>query len=517
MSDASYVGLASISSLLGLWIAWWLYRFILLRRLRPNDPPYLPYLLPCLGHTGRFFQDSHQLMARGVKHFNDTREPFSIVILGKTYSVITSPLDATEFYSNTVTLSWDGFLNHTLHAFGVSPERLDVLWAQPTEATTLNPHRKCLIHLTQDLYKQHLLPGPTFSGLIDKYKASLRTLTSWKRITERHHLETSSSSHCFSLYDLCATIMIDATQLSLFDPVLFAIDPTMTDNMRTFTDQLWKLMYESKMLDSKEIKTLREKYTRAFLIYQRLPKEMRKEEAWIVTALIDQYKTLAIHEDDSAAMLVMVYWTGDANAYKLAFWILSYILFDKHLHRALVTETSVAVQDNGEIDMDYLAQSCPLLKSVYSEALRLRKRDLAFRKVESDTHIAGKVLRGGNFALVPVCQLHDDRSVFGSDANRFDPSRFEKNNQLTGCTSFKPYGGGKTYCPGRFFAMQEIFAFVAVMLNRYRVQLDFPVQEFPRPDESSLTLGVSRPLPGQDLRVNLTRPVDWGSEEAGGQ
>jgi hypothetical protein len=103
--------------------------------------------------------------------------------------------------------------------------------------------------------------------------------------------------------------MIDATQLSLFDPILFAIDPTMTDSMRAFTDQLWKLLYNSVLLDAREIKGLREKYTRAFSIYQRLPKEMRKNEAWIVTALIDQYKEQGINENDSAAMLVMVYWT----------------------------------------------------------------------------------------------------------------------------------------------------------------------------------------------------------------
>jgi cytochrome P450 len=192
--------------------------------------------------------------------------------------------------------------------------------------------------------------------------------------------------------------------------------------------------------------------------------------------------------------------SGDANAYK------SYVLFDKQLHKALQEETSAAISDDGDIDMEYLSQRCPLLRSVYNETLRLRKRDLAFRQVETETHVGGKVLKGGNLALVPVCQLHDDRGVFGGDADRFDARRFEKQSGLAGCTSFKPYGGGKTYCPGRFFAMQELFAFVAVMLNRYQVQLDFPGQAFPRADESSLTLGVSRPLPGDDLRVVLTKP-----------
>ncbi|KAF2268988.1 cytochrome P450 [Lojkania enalia] len=389
------------------------------------------------------------------KYFNNTRQPFSILILGKVYYVITSPLDVTSFYSNTTTLSWDGFLNYTLHSFGVSPKRLEDLWARPEETTVVNPYCKCLIHLMQDLHKQHLLPDPTFGGLIKKYKASLRDITSWDELIDKHGLAASSARNPFSLYDLCAQVMIDATQLSLFDPILFAIDPTMTDDMRTFTDQLWKLMYDSPFLGFREIKALREKYTRAFSIYQRLPKEMRRKEAWIVTTLIDQYKQRNIHEDDIAAMLFM-------------------------LHTALIEETSAVVSDNGDIDMGYLVERCPLLRSVYNEALRLRKRDLAFRKVETDTQVGDKVLKGGNFALVPMCQLHDDAGMFGADSDRFDARRFEERTELTSCASFKPYGGGKTYCPGRFFAMQEIFSFVAVMLNRYNAQLEFSSQTFPR-------------------------------------
>jgi cytochrome P450 len=195
--------------------------------------------------------------------------------------------------------------------------------------------------------------------------------------------------------------------------------------------------------------------------------------------------------------------SGDANAYKLAFWIMSYILFDKKLYDSIRAETLPAVQNDG-LDLQYLANECPLLRSIYHEALRLTKRDLAFRKVEQDTEIGGKVLRGGNFAIVPVCQLHDNEDVFGSDARTFRSERFLKHQDLTNNQSFKPYGGGKTYCPGRFFAMQEIFGFVALAIHRFDIQLAFPAQRFPVPDESLLTLGVSRPVPGSDVLVTMS-------------
>lgn len=182
---------------------------------------------------------------------------------------------------------------------------------------------------------------------------------------------------------------------------------------------------------------------------------------------------------------------------------MAYILHDKELHDSIRWETLPAVQ-NSDLDLKYLANNCPKLKSVYHEILRLRKRDFAYRKVEHDTTIGGKLLRGGNFAIVPVCQLHDNRDVFGSDALSFDPYRFLKQTELSDSLSFKPYGGGKTYCPGRFFAMQEIFGFVALQIHRFDIQLASRMQKFPVPDESLITLGVSRPVPGSDVWVTLS-------------
>lgn len=67
--------------------------------------------------------------------------------------------------------------------------------------------------------------------------------------------------------------------------------------------------------------------------------------------------------------------------------------------------------------------------------------------------------------------------------------------------SYKPYGGGKAYCPGRFFAPQEIFGFVALLVHLFDIQLDSEWMKrvtrtggscFPEADDSLLTLGVSR-------------------------
>jgi cholesterol 7alpha-monooxygenase len=235
-------------------------------------------------------------------------EPFAITIMGTKYYVLTTPTQASSVYGDPLTFSWDNFLNDALMGFGVHRDRLNVLWQRTATPTAVNPAQRCLIHLTQELYKQFLLPGPAFAGLINTYQGALRQMTSWDRISGSYGLATPTETWRVSLYDLCANIMIDATQLSLFDPILFTIEPSMTQGMRAFTDELWKLMNPSPFIDSRRILSIRTRYRDAFLQYQRLPKEKRSKEAALVTKLIDQYHELDINAEDSAAMLIMVYW-----------------------------------------------------------------------------------------------------------------------------------------------------------------------------------------------------------------
>lgn len=147
---------------------------------------------------------------------------------------------------------------------------------------------------------------------------------------------------------------------------------------------------------------------------------------------------------------------GDTNAYKLAFWMLTYILFEKDLSAITRTETTPAVRGN-DIDMGYLTNNCRRLRGVHYERMRITKCDIAIRKVACDIPMNGKILRAGNSVNVPICQLHDNESAFGRDHHTFDSQRFLKAPDLASIPNHKPFGGGRTYCPGRYFATPEKF------------------------------------------------------------
>lgn len=108
---------------------------------------------------------------------------------------------------------------------------------------------------------------------------------------------------------------------------------------------------------------------------------------------------------------------------------------------------------------------------------------------------------------MPYKQLHFEPSVFGANTAAFDPQRFLRNKSLLRSTSWRPFGGAATYCPGRFLARREVYMFVATVLLRYDIRLapgvDGAKPKFPVLDESIPSGGILSPTLGDDLLMEV--------------
>ncbi|KAL8877867.1 MAG: hypothetical protein Q9192_008577 [Flavoplaca navasiana] len=194
--------------------------------------------------------------------------------------------------------------------------------------------------------------------------------------------------------------------------------------------------------------------------------------------------------------------------------MIAYILFDPALLDTLRAETKCAVLDG--IDVAYLVNSCPHLEALYLKVMRIVNAALSARKSVADTSMGNKIPRKGNTVLIPFQQLHRDKAAFGSDPAPFDPQRFLLDKSLKNSDSYRPFGGGVNYCPGRFLAKQEMLVFVALLINRFDFNIP-PVlakggsscqpQSFPLLDNSTPALGVNGPVPGMDVYVNIKSRV----------
>ncbi|MGW0416480.1 cytochrome P450 [Streptomyces collinus] len=125
--------------------------------------------------------------------------------------------------------------------------------------------------------------------------------------------------------------------------------------------------------------------------------------------------------------------------------------------------------DTAEPGYDQVAR-LRYVRRVLDESLRLWPTAPAYaREAKHDTVLAGEhPMRRGAWALVLLPMLHRDREVWGEDAERFDPDRFEAGAvRARPPHTFKPFGTGARACIGRQFALHEATLVLGLLLRRY--------------------------------------------------
>ncbi|KAL9121316.1 MAG: hypothetical protein Q9187_002127 [Circinaria calcarea] len=421
-----------------------------------------------------------------------------------------------DAFKNNSSLSYDGFIEDMMIAIGTKPIAVSMMFQDPTgighNMLSPNPQQKSLARLTVDFHKQQLLPGENLDRLGTKFLHSLDTSLRWGAIEEKYVLCSTRQEKTISLFSWCADVLIIASTHVFFGERLLLIEPDLPRYFLDFDNHGWKLIYHYPRLLSKELFAAKTKMVHAMSTYFRLPKDERLGETWFVRTLEAEQRALGMTEDDIAALMLLIYWGVNANTFKICFWIIAYLLHNEELLCLIRSETAPAFS-NDQIDLEYLLQRCPYLEATFYEVLRLTAASASVRTVVSPTEIGGKVLRSGKRVIIPYRQLHCNQDAFGEDVYTFSPERFMNNKDLIRSPSFRPFGGGSNYCPGRFIARQEVSIFIALILYRFDIALattdgapgtspGLP-QKFPRLAEWKPSLGVMAPEGGDDVILSV--------------
>ncbi|MFD5791986.1 cytochrome P450 [Streptomyces diastatochromogenes] len=130
--------------------------------------------------------------------------------------------------------------------------------------------------------------------------------------------------------------------------------------------------------------------------------------------------------------------------------------------------------DTAEPGYDQVAR-LRYVRRVLDESLRLWPTAPGYaREAREDTVLAGEhPMRRGAWALVLLPMLHRDPEVWGEDAERFDPDRFDAGAvRARPPHTFKPFGTGARACIGRQFALHEATLVLGLLLRRYELRPD---------------------------------------------
>ena len=240
------------------------------------------------------------------------------------------------------------------------------------------------------------------------------------------------------------------------------------------------------------------------------------------------YKMLGLRCSSRAGMDLGFMFGLSSNAIPAAGWMLLHVLDpqgDKTLLPRLMSELKTVSRDDGSLDIQALV-GLPLLASVFHEVLRLYVDVLVTRELKEELtlpldHGQQRVFLEKNSVVVAPSWLgHRDEMLWTEPpCNQFYADRFLQKDTESGKIIFStvgtsgkffPFGGGKTICPGRVFAKQEVLGSVATILLSFDIKslgyIDEQGREttrFPRIRDGYLGSGVM--ATDSDMKVAISK------------
>jgi cytochrome P450 len=139
------------------------------------------------------------------------------------------------------------------------------------------------------------------------------------------------------------------------------------------------------------------------------------------------------------------------------------------------------------------------VRRAFDEALRFWPPVPGYgREAREDTLLGGRYpSRAGENMIALIPALHRDPSIWGADADHYDPDRFlPAAVKARPAHSYKPWGTGERACIGRQFALHEAVLVLGMLLRRYNLHADpayrLKVTEMITFRPAGFTLRVSR-------------------------
>ncbi|KAL8993147.1 MAG: hypothetical protein Q9169_006568 [Polycauliona sp. 2 TL-2023] len=423
--------------------------------------------------------------------------------------IITAPKDVAEVFKKVDALGWDGHLNQIFLNFGMNPESLKQAWMKPAHADarylSVNPQQLPLIRLVERIYAQQLLPGIHMDEIGASFETALHAAFRPSNLEISRSAAVNNGSDIFSLRTLCQYTLLEAGIHCFFGKSIMEMDKNIIPNLLAFTDNAWMLFYGLPSFLASAASTPQNLVLETFRRFADLPEDLRRDQSWSIQNVLIAQECNGMDSRSKACMLVMILWAANSNVNNAAFWVLARILFDDQLREAVKAEVNAAWKTE-DLDVKLLCANSPVLDGTFYECLRLSAGAMMGRKVLKTTRIGNKVLKPGGTVLVPSRQLHSNASVWGSDHQQFSPSRFAKNGNLTRHSSYRPFGGGVSLCPGRKLAREQVFTMVAILIHRFDVRLSQEKKQgFPELNVSTPALGVTGPAKDMDVYVELNQ------------
>lgn len=462
-----------------------LYVAVYCLSIRPRDvrePPVIPSRIPYLGHLlGMVFHGGRYVKTIGLRH---PQTPiFTLVVPNSRIYIVTDASLAAAVQRSSRALSFTPIIPEvTERILGLDKATKEIA------SRNLDPgpgETKGFLAEIQDMTYSWLGPGDYLSELTLQAAREVNyEVSQYINIIELR----ASGSETVDLLGWVQRLVTISTAKYLYGPDNpIARDPSLVEAFWDFDHGLGLLLLNViPAVTAQKAWRGREKLVAALAqylesgTYKTSGSEIIRERVRIA---LGHGWTLRSAAREELSFL----FAGIVNATTATFWIVLHVFADPDLLVRVRDElqgiTSRGEEDGSEIStlaIDDLCKKCPLLVAVYRECLRLNSDNNSIRVVKETTILADRwYLAQGSIVQIAGGVIHADPSIWGSNVNEFDPSRFLRGSRGVDGTerrkeqrqfhpaAFRAFGGGKTLCPGRHFAMAEILSLVALIVLQF--------------------------------------------------
>ncbi|KAK7044700.1 cytochrome P450 [Favolaschia claudopus] len=500
-------------------------RHLASRKQDPREPPVVPSTIPYIGHLlGMALYGGRYLKEIGIRH-RETTPIFTLPVPNSRIYIVTDPSLAAAVQRASKVLSFTPIIPEvTERILGLDKATVEI--ARKNLDPAPGDEKGFLFDIQQMVY-DWLGPGDYLGVLTAAAANQLKAEVADYIGALRAGKVDATSVDLLEWVRHCVTVATAQYLYGSENPI--AKDPTLEKAFWDFDHGLGMLLMNIvPSITASSAYSGRERLVAALADYLEAGK----------------YKTASKIVQERVAIALQHGWTlratarselsflfaGIVNLTTSTFWILLQVFADPELLQAVRSEIeAVLTSEDGDsaqtLALEDLKNKCPVLHAVYRECLRLNSDNNSVRVVKEDTLLSDRWFLAKDCVVqIAGGVIHADSSIWGSDVDTFDPKRFlaevKGKERQVHPAAFRAFGGGKTLCPGRHFAMNEILSFVALVVLQFEITgADGGRIEVPRKNDAVLPVHILEPMVpaivsmhpregwdgGRDLRLVLKR------------
>lgn len=462
------------------------------RQRREGEPPLENGWIPFIGLAYEFHKNALEFLISRQQKYGDI---FTVHVAGK---YITFIMDSTQFQyviKHGKQLDFHEFAN------SLSSRTFD----HPRLTEAKFPHLNDKLHR---IYK--IMQGRALDKLTDSMMGNLQRVFKWK-------FSQATDWKAEKMYQFCCCIMFEASFMTLYgrDPIAdgHKVISEIREKFTKFDAKFPYLVINIPIALLGATKKIREE-----LIHFFFPNKMEKRSE--ISEVVQERKNVLeqyeLQDYDRAAHHFAFLWASVGNTIPATFWAMYYLVRHPEALAAVRDEIDHLLQSTGqkkgpEYDIHITREqldSMVLLGSAIKESFRLCAASMNIRLVQEDfdLELEGNQtirLRKDDFIALYPPALHMDPEIY-EDPERYKYDRFVENGKEKILFYKKgkklkeylmPFGSGTSKCPGRFFAMNEIKQFLAVLL----IYVDMELVEHKALGHDNRRSGLGILLPNSDI------------------